>query len=206
MSAPAGMVLLPVPEAAAPETFAHLQHQLQLVNSAKATALHTAAFEDRASDAARLLSTTPEWKNRPAQFGWTPLHYAARAGSNSVVKLLLQARVDVDAVSMNGRTAIHSAADAGLASTVGILVDAGADVNIQDKVCITATLCAMQPHTIASAPARGLLAGQKTCCLLPAAAACVQRGGSSGARARPRLLLEGRRGDGDNEAVRKAPL
>ena len=40
---------------------------------------------------------------------WTPLHTAAASGQTSVVKLLLELEVEVDAVNAEGNTSLHIA-------------------------------------------------------------------------------------------------
>lgn len=68
-------------------------------------------------------------KDRNAQ-GFTWLHYAARAGTPEVVKLLITRGAEVNAADPAGWTPIFMAGSGAIAST---LIANGADVNFQDK-------------------------------------------------------------------------
>ena len=48
--------------------------------------------------------------NKPDESDWTPLHYAARNGSQDVVKLLLDGGAEVNIADSEGRTPLHHAA------------------------------------------------------------------------------------------------
>eukprot|EP00164_Ancoracysta_twista_P007865 GFYU01011255.1.p1 GENE.GFYU01011255.1~~GFYU01011255.1.p1 ORF type:complete len:362 (-),score=111.94 GFYU01011255.1:255-1310(-) len=64
--------------------------------------------------------------------GQTPLHYAARGGSEAIVKYLVDTlKVDVNTQDKDGRTALHYAAPHKI--VVPYLVKKGADVNIVDN-------------------------------------------------------------------------
>ena len=58
--------------------------------------------------------------------GQTPLMHAAAKGFVDTVRVLLDARADVNAKAANGTTALDSATAAGQAEAVGLLVRAGA--------------------------------------------------------------------------------
>ncbi|HTH44797.1 MAG TPA: ankyrin repeat domain-containing protein [Oxalicibacterium sp.] len=73
--------------------------------------------------------------NRP---GWTPLHYAAAAGDNDIVQMLLDKSADLDARSPNGTTPIMMAARGSHILTVKLLLDAGADATLKNQQGMTA--------------------------------------------------------------------
>jgi ankyrin repeat protein len=60
--------------------------------------------------------------------GWTPLHYAALAGENDTVNLLIDNLADIDAKAPNGVTPLMMAVREGKAATVRLLLSRGADV------------------------------------------------------------------------------
>jgi ankyrin repeat protein len=65
--------------------------------------------------------------------GYTPLHYAARAGHTNICKLLLEKGADVNAVTESGRsTPLHRAAFCGHVDVVQLLLHFEANPNIQD--------------------------------------------------------------------------
>jgi len=59
--------------------------------------------------------------------GWTALHYAASGGHNHIVKKLIAAGADIDALSPNGSTALMLAARRGSLTPYQTLLMAGAD-------------------------------------------------------------------------------
>jgi Ankyrin repeats (3 copies)/Ankyrin repeat len=66
----------------------------------------------------------------PDKIGWFPLHYAAKYGHISVVRLLLEAGRDVNApAAEHGRTALQAASEGGHEDIVKLLISYGADVN-----------------------------------------------------------------------------
>ena len=67
----------------------------------------------------------------PDKIGWFPLHYAAKYGHISVIRLLLEAGRDVNApaAAHGGRTALQAASEGGHEDVVKLLISHGADVN-----------------------------------------------------------------------------
>ena len=66
----------------------------------------------------------------PDKVGWFPLHYAAKYGHISVVRLLLEAGRDVNAPAGDfGRTALQAATEGDHKDVVKLLISHGADVN-----------------------------------------------------------------------------
>jgi ankyrin repeat protein len=70
--------------------------------------------------------------------GWTPLHYAAAAGDNEIVQMLLDKSAALDARSPNGTTPIMMAARGAHILTVKLLLDAGADATLKNQQGMTA--------------------------------------------------------------------
>ena len=66
-----------------------------------------------------------------AHGGLHPLHLAAREGHTSIVELLLQNGVDVNAATASGRTALHYAAQRGRVEVARLLLDRGANVKAE---------------------------------------------------------------------------
>ncbi len=70
--------------------------------------------------------------------GWTPLHYAAANGNNTIVKMLLVRDAFVNAASPNGTTPLMMAAQAGHIYTVKLLYENGADLTIKNQQKLSA--------------------------------------------------------------------
>ncbi len=68
------------------------------------------------------------------QPGWNPLHYAAFENRSAIVKMLLSAGADVNALAPNRQTALMLAAKRGQLDSVRLLIDAKADLNMVDSV------------------------------------------------------------------------
>jgi ankyrin repeat protein len=62
----------------------------------------------------------------------TPLHVAAKGGHPRVIRLLVDAKADVKALTTTGAAPLHFAAASGSSDAVAILLDAGADVNVRE--------------------------------------------------------------------------
>lgn len=97
-------------------------------------ALMIACFKANKEAVEALLAKGAE-VNRP---GWTPLHYAAFAGSNEIVAILLDKSAYIDAESPNKTTPIMMAAMAGHILTVKLLLDEGADATLKNEAGMTA--------------------------------------------------------------------
>jgi ankyrin repeat protein len=98
------------------------------------TALMIAAYKSNKDAVVTLLKKGAE-PNRP---GWTALHYAAAAGSNEIIQILLDAAAYIDAESPNKTTPIMMAARGGHILTVKLLLDEGADATLKNEAGLTA--------------------------------------------------------------------
>lgn len=98
------------------------------------TALMIAAYKGNAAAVAALLVRGAS-VNRA---GWTALHYAAASGSNDVVHMLLDKKVDINARSPNNTTPIMMAVFGGHIMTVKLLLDSGADASLKNDAGMTA--------------------------------------------------------------------
>lgn len=65
--------------------------------------------------------------------GYTPLHFAAEAGSRAMVELLLRAGASLQSRTGDGLTPLHCAARGNNRDAAEVLVSKGADLNGQDK-------------------------------------------------------------------------
>lgn len=82
--------------------------------------------------------------NKP---GWTPLHYAASAGSpqhTEIIALLLEHHAYIDAASPNGTTPLMMAAQYGSHPSVKLLLAEGADPMLRNQLGMTAHDFAMR--------------------------------------------------------------
>ncbi len=86
--------------------------------------------------------------------GWTPLHYAASAGSpqhTQIISLLLERHAYIDAASPNGTTPLMMAAHYGSTDAVQLLLQEGADPTLKNQLGLTATDFAMRASRADSA-------------------------------------------------------
>src|SRR5204863_6442011 len=63
---------------------------------------------------------------------YTPLNIGGKAGSASVVRELLKAGADVNAMTTNGAAPLHFAAQSGDPDAVGAMLDKGANANARE--------------------------------------------------------------------------
>lgn len=86
--------------------------------------------------------------------GWTPLHYAASAGSAQhakIIALLLENHAYIDAASPNDTTPLMMAAHYGSTDAVQLLLDEGADPLLKNQLGLTATDFALRASRTESA-------------------------------------------------------
>ncbi|XP_047315688.1 E3 ubiquitin-protein ligase KEG [Impatiens glandulifera] len=79
-----------------------------------------------------LLSAGADPYAQDPQNGRTALHAAVMAGDALLVKIILDAGVDVNIRNVNNRIPLHMALARGSSSCIGLLLSAGADCNLQD--------------------------------------------------------------------------
>jgi ankyrin repeat protein len=86
--------------------------------------------------------------------GWTPLHYAASAGSAqhlAIIALLLENHAYIDAASPNGTTPLMMAAQYGSTDAVQLLLNEGADPTLRNQLRLTAADFALRVSRTESA-------------------------------------------------------
>jgi ankyrin repeat protein len=113
---------------------AHAQTNVEFRTTHDESPLMLAAIKGFSDVCAQLIARDAD-VNKP---GWTPLHYAATAGSEPVVRLLLEHHAYIDASSPNESTPLMMAAMYGNAATVKLLLDAGADPGLKNALGMTA--------------------------------------------------------------------
>ena len=92
------------------------------------TALMMAAYRQNKAAVQTLLEKGAK-VNRP---GWTALHYAAAAGADDIIDILLQHHADINALSPSGMTPLMMAAREGKENAVQLLLERGADASLKD--------------------------------------------------------------------------
>lgn len=93
------------------------------------TALMMAAYRQNKPAVLALLAHGAH-VNQP---GWTALHYAAAAGADDIITLLLAEHAAIDAESPSGMTPLMMAAREGKESSVALLLEKGADAQRKDR-------------------------------------------------------------------------
>ena len=87
------------------------------------------------NDSARLqelIAEDPAVANAADDYGMTPLHWAARAGSMECAEMLLDRGVQVNALNKGRRAPLQLAAEADQADMIRLLARHGAELNTQD--------------------------------------------------------------------------
>jgi uncharacterized protein len=102
--------------------------QVEQRNSNDESALMLAALAGMREVCERLIALDADVNKT----GWTPLHYAASAGREDIVKLFLDHYAYIDAESPNQSTPLMMAAMYGSVATVSLLLDAGADPRLRN--------------------------------------------------------------------------
>lgn len=114
------------------------------VNAAQAdatTALHWAAYHDRADWVARLLAAGAK-ADAATKYGITPLLLAGQNGSEEIVRSLLNAGADANGKQRGGETALMIAARTGRLGAVQALLEHGAKIEAKDHEGQTAIMWA----------------------------------------------------------------
>ena len=107
---------------------------VNVFNAAGETALMYASLYGQLDAVKRLIGRGAE-VNHP---GWTPLHYAASTGQQSVIEYLLEQHAYIDAASKNGTTPLMMAARANRADAARLLVREGADPSLRNEAGLAA--------------------------------------------------------------------
>jgi len=102
--------------------------QVEQRNSNDESALMLAALAGMREVCERLIALDADVNKT----GWTPLHYAASAAREDIVKLFLDHYAYIDAESPNQSTPLMMAAMYGSVATVSLLLDAGADPRLRN--------------------------------------------------------------------------
>ncbi len=128
----------PIADAAMRGDVAAIRASLQQgadVNAAQGdgmTALHWAAESGNEQLAQVLLKSGANTTVVTRIGRYTPLHIAAKGGHAVLVRLLADAKADVNATTTTGAAPLHFAAASGSSETITILLDKGADVNARE--------------------------------------------------------------------------
>mmetsp|Transcript_41640 Transcript_41640/g.163513 ORF Transcript_41640/g.163513 Transcript_41640/m.163513 type:complete len:358 (-) Transcript_41640:1449-2522(-) len=117
---------------------------LMAKNDKGSTSLHHASHWQSEPVVRAILSWLSEGEgvNEQNSVGWTPLHWAAKAGSSSITKLLLDSGSSVNVRHVLGATPLHEATNSGDVEVAQLLLDAGADVNMTSSTGATPLLSA----------------------------------------------------------------
>ena len=98
------------------------------------TALHWAGMKGDAEMAKILIYAGAALHAVTRNGAHTPLHVASQAGNVPVMRALLEAGGDANAISTMGVTPLHLAGLSGSGGAVGVLLDSGADVDARESV------------------------------------------------------------------------
>jgi ankyrin repeat protein len=97
------------------------------------TALHWAAERGDLALTNVLVKAHANLKATTRIGSYTPLQIASKGGNAAVVRALINAGADVNAVTTSGATALHLAAASGNADAVTALIEKGANVNAKES-------------------------------------------------------------------------
>ena len=115
--------------------------------------VYSACALDDDSRLNELIERDAEVANAADDYGMTPLHWAARAGSKACTEILLACGVHVDPLNKARRTPLQLAAEGDRAETIRLLAERGADLNTQDRKGRTPLHRAMYEGRVAAAEA-----------------------------------------------------
>lgn len=107
---------------------------IEIENKLGENALMLAAIKNALRVASRLIELNAE----TARAGWTALHYAATAGHESMIRLLVEADAYIDAPSPNGTTPLMMAARFNHRAAATALLQLGADPTQRNESGLTA--------------------------------------------------------------------
>lgn len=93
---------------------------------------HLAAIFDLKDLMQTLLEKSPLRIQSKDEFGWTPLHFTARYGHETVSKLLLENGANIESSDRSGSTPLCVAAARGQETVVNLLLDNGAKIESSD--------------------------------------------------------------------------
>ncbi len=110
----------------------------------ESNSIHEAAFSGDADAVRTGISSQPELLNAKDFLGLTPLHRAAQAGKDVVVKLLVSKGAAVDSTDQNDNTPLHWGVFTGRSNVVGALIEKGANLNAKSAGEKTALHLAIQ--------------------------------------------------------------
>jgi len=96
------------------------------------TALHWAADLGNQTMAGLLLAAGANPLSETRIGRYTPMHVAAKGGHAAVIRQLVDAKADVNALTTTGASPLHFAAAAGSGESIAILLDAKAGVNARE--------------------------------------------------------------------------
>lgn len=115
--------------------------------------VYSACALDDTSRLNELIERDPDVAYAADDYGMTPLHWAARAGSKACTEILLACGVRVDALNKARRTPLQLAAEGNRVETIRLLAERGADLNTQDRKGRTPLHRAMYEGRVAAAEA-----------------------------------------------------
>lgn len=80
-----------------------------------------------------LLELNPELINTKDEFGYLPIHQAAKKDNKEMVELLLQKGADINSVTDTAMTPLHISASLGYKELAELLLEKGADVDGREE-------------------------------------------------------------------------